>query len=172
MSGHQNSHPRKPSCGCEHGHDESPLPQGVLVTTSGILTGAGLVLGWMDTGPAWLQTAIFAVATLAGGLLVFPAAWKALLARRLDMNVLMTVAVAGAWIIGDPVFAGTVNQEGSLTVRVIMRREIPPARASSSSSARRRNKSHRPSVGWIASPLSIHLRFSWPRFSSPSSPRC
>jgi Zn2+/Cd2+-exporting ATPase len=97
MSGRQNSHLRKQSCGC--GHDESPLPQGVLVTTSGILTGAGLILSWMDAGPAWLQTAIFAIATLAGGLLVFPAAWKALLARRLDMNVLMTVAVAGAWII-------------------------------------------------------------------------
>jgi Cd2+/Zn2+-exporting ATPase len=55
----------------------------------------------MDIGPDWLQTAAFAIATLAGGLLVFPAAWKALLAKRLDMNVLMTVAVAGAWIIGE-----------------------------------------------------------------------
>jgi Cd2+/Zn2+-exporting ATPase len=87
--------------GCEHGHDDSPLPQGVLVSASGILTGVGLVLGWMDIGPAWLGTVIFALATLAGGMLVFPAAWKALLARRLDMNVLMTVAVAGAWIIGE-----------------------------------------------------------------------
>ena len=72
-----------------------------LVAISGILTGAGLVLGWLEIGPAWLQTAAFAIATLAGGLLVFPAAWKALLAKRLDMNVLMTVAVAGAWIIGE-----------------------------------------------------------------------
>ena len=89
------------SCGCEHGHDESPLPQGVLVGISGILTGAGLGIGWMDIGPGWLETLVFAIATLAGGLLVFPAAWKALLARRLDMNVLMTVAVAGAWLIGE-----------------------------------------------------------------------
>ena len=92
---------QKSSCGCEHGHDESPLPQSALVATSGILTGAGLVLGWMDIGPDWLQTIAFAIATLAGGLLVFPAAWKALMAKRLDMNVLMTVAVAGAWIIGE-----------------------------------------------------------------------
>jgi Cd2+/Zn2+-exporting ATPase len=42
--------------GCEHGHDDSPLPQGVLVSASGILTGAGLVLGWMNIGPAWLGT--------------------------------------------------------------------------------------------------------------------
>jgi Cd2+/Zn2+-exporting ATPase len=98
---HHESKNEAPSCGCEHGHDESPLPQSVLVATSGILTGAGLVLGWMDIGPDWLQTFAFAIATLAGGLLVFPAAWKALLAKRLDMNVLMTVAVAGAWIIGE-----------------------------------------------------------------------
>ena len=102
MSNPQELGAKKPSCsGCEHAHDESPLPQGVLVAAAGILTGIGLVLGWMDMGPGWLQTAAFAVATLAGGLLVFPAAWKALLKWKLDMNVLMTVAVAGAWIIGE-----------------------------------------------------------------------
>jgi Cd2+/Zn2+-exporting ATPase len=91
----------KSHSGCEHGHDESALPQTWLVAASGILTAVGLVLGWTDFGPLWLQTVAFAIATLAGGMLVFPAAWKALLARRLDMNVLMTVAVAGAWIIGE-----------------------------------------------------------------------
>jgi Cd2+/Zn2+-exporting ATPase len=92
---------KKSSCGCEHGHDESSLPQGVLVAVSGILLGVGLALGWLKIGPDWLKTIAFAVATLSGGMLVFPAAWKALLAKRLDMNVLMTVAVAGAWIIGE-----------------------------------------------------------------------
>ena len=102
MSNTQEPATEKPSCsGCEHGHDESPLPQGVLVAAAGILTGIGLVLGWMEMGLGWLQTAAFAAATLAGGLLVFPAAWKALLKWKLDMNVLMTVAVAGAWIIGE-----------------------------------------------------------------------
>ena len=101
MSDHHASKTAAPSCGCEHGHDESPLSQGVLVAISGILSGAGLVIGWMTIGPTWLETLAFAIATLAGGLLVFPAAWKALLAKRLDMNVLMTVAVAGAWIIGE-----------------------------------------------------------------------
>ena len=88
--------------GCDHcGHDDSPFPQALLVTISGALTSIGLVIGWMKIGPAWLGMGIFAIATLAGGMLVFPAAWKALLAKRLDMNVLMTVAVAGAWIIGE-----------------------------------------------------------------------
>lgn len=95
------SHPNE-SSSCDHcGHDESPLPQGLLVTISGVLTTIGLVLGWMKIGPDWLGMGAFAVATLAGGLLVFPAAWKALLKWKLDMNVLMTVAVVGAWIIGE-----------------------------------------------------------------------
>jgi Cd2+/Zn2+-exporting ATPase len=94
------SHPNE-SSSCGHcGHDDSPLPQGLLVTISGVLTTIGLVLGWMKIGPDWLGMGAFAVATLAGGLLVFPAAWKALLKWKLDMNVLMTVAVVGAWIIG------------------------------------------------------------------------
>jgi Cd2+/Zn2+-exporting ATPase len=87
---------------CDHcGHDDSPFLQGLLVTISGVLTTIGLVLGWMKIGPAWLSMAAFAIATLAGGMLVFPSAWKALLAKRLDMNVLMTIAVVGAWIIGE-----------------------------------------------------------------------
>jgi Cd2+/Zn2+-exporting ATPase len=92
---------KKSSCGCEHGHDESSLPQGVLVAVSGILLGVGLALGWLKIGPDWLKTVVFAVSTLSGGMLVFPAAWNALLGKRLDMNVLMTVAVTGAWIIGE-----------------------------------------------------------------------
>jgi Cd2+/Zn2+-exporting ATPase len=60
MTDHHPSKTSAPSCGCEHGHQESPLPQGILVTTSGILTGAGLILGWMEIGPGWLQTAAVA----------------------------------------------------------------------------------------------------------------
>ena len=96
------------SCGCEHGHDESSLPRGFLVSAAGILLGAGLAVGWMAIGPDWLKTTAFALATLSGGLLVFPSGWKALLARRLDMNVLMTVAVAGAWLIGEHAEAAAV----------------------------------------------------------------
>jgi len=84
------------------------LPKEALVAAAGILTGVGLVLGWTHVGPSWLGNAAFAAATLAGGLLVFPAAWKALMKLKLDMNVLMTVAVAGAWILGDPAEAASV----------------------------------------------------------------
>lgn len=87
--------------GCEHSHAETSLPQSVLVAVCGTLTGIGLFIKWMHAGPGWLAMLVFGIATLAGGLLVFPAAFRALLGRRLDMNVLMTVAVSGAWMIGE-----------------------------------------------------------------------
>ena len=90
------------SCGsCEHGHDDTALPRNALVIASGALLGAGMLLQWLKLGPPLLHTSCYALATLAGGLLVFPAAFKALKKARLDMNVLMTVAVTGAWLVGE-----------------------------------------------------------------------
>ncbi len=60
-----------------------------------------MLLQWLKLGPPLLHTSCYALATLAGGLLVFPAAFKALQKARLDMNVLMTVAVTGAWLVGE-----------------------------------------------------------------------
>jgi Cd2+/Zn2+-exporting ATPase len=93
---------------CEHSHEGSVLPQGTLVMAAGVLTGAGLLLGWFLPHPGWLAATAFAAATLAGGLLVFPAAWGALKKRRLDINVLMAVAVTGAWWIGEGAEAASV----------------------------------------------------------------
>ena len=84
------------------------MPQGTLVITSGLLTGIGLVLHWLHLDPEWMSIAAFAGATLAGGLLVFPAAWGAIKKLRLDINVLMAVAVTGAWIIGQGAEAASV----------------------------------------------------------------
>ena len=86
---------------CEHGHDDTPLPRNALVIASGTLLTLGLLLQWLKIGPPWLATICFAAATLAGGLLVVPAAFAALKKLRLDMNVLMTVAVTGAWLVGE-----------------------------------------------------------------------
>ena len=100
---------KKSGCSsCEHCHAESSLPQGALVAASGILTGIGLLVQWLHLGPEWLATTAFAAATLAGGLLVFPAAWGAAKKLRLDINVLMAVAVSGAWIIGEGAEAASV----------------------------------------------------------------
>lgn len=92
----------KSSCSsCEHGHDETTLPRNALVIASGALLSLGLGLSWINVGPPLLHNICFALSTLTGGLLVVPAAFGALKKLRLDMNVLMTVAVAGAWIIGE-----------------------------------------------------------------------
>ncbi len=113
MEYHEHDHHREPvkksGCSsCEHCHEESPLPQEALVAASGILTGVGLLLHWLYPAPAWLALSAFAAATLAGGLLVFPAAWGALKKLRLDINVLMAVAVTGAWLIGEGAEAASV----------------------------------------------------------------
>ena len=113
MEHHEHDHTPQPvkksGCSsCEHCHEESALPQGPLVIASGVFTGIGLVLHGFHFGPERLATVAFAAATLAGGLLVFPAAWGALKKFRLDINVLMAVAVTGAWLIGEGAEAASV----------------------------------------------------------------
>jgi Cd2+/Zn2+-exporting ATPase len=73
----------------------------IAVGVSGLLTGLGLIVQWTHAGPAALQIAAFAAAIIAGGWFIFPKALAA--ARRFtpDMNLLMTIAVAGAAIIGE-----------------------------------------------------------------------
>ncbi|MES2597047.1 MAG: heavy metal translocating P-type ATPase [Verrucomicrobiota bacterium] len=95
---HSDAHSRG---SCEHGHDDTSLPRNALVITSGTLLTLGILLHWLGIRPDIIATICFALSTLAGGLLVAPAAWGALKKLRLDMNVLMTVAVTGAWIIGE-----------------------------------------------------------------------
>lgn len=89
------------SSGCGHAESSGGLPRPWLVGFSGLATGVGLLLEWLQLAPGWVVAAVYAAATIAGGLLVFPAAWRAVRNKRLDMNVLMTVAVAGAWVIGE-----------------------------------------------------------------------
>jgi Cd2+/Zn2+-exporting ATPase len=73
----------------------------ISVGVSGALTGLGLILEWADLGPAALRIPIFASAISAGGWFIFPKALAAARRVMLDMNVLMTVAVVGAMIIGE-----------------------------------------------------------------------
>ena len=109
MSTEPNNSTNPKSCSsCDHDHEDSSLPQGLLVISSGILTAFGLLFHWTHSGPAWLPTALFGLAILAGGALVLPPAWRALQKRRLDINVLMAVAVTGAWIIGEYAEAASV----------------------------------------------------------------
>lgn len=73
----------------------------ISVALSGVFTGVGLLLQWLRVEPDLLRFGAFGVAILAGGWFIAPKALGALRRRSLDMNVLMTVAVAGALAIGQ-----------------------------------------------------------------------
>jgi len=94
----------------------------VLTATSGLLTAAGFVLHASLTGSIaaalgvegsdhQLSLAVkllYGLGALTGGWFVFPKAWLALRRLRPDMNLLMTIAVLGAVIIGEWFEASTV----------------------------------------------------------------
>ncbi len=105
--GDERGHSHSDGGGCGH-HEGGFIPAGGLVALSGFMTGIGLFLAWWTSAPAWPATTAYALATLAGGLLVAPPAWRSLQRRRLDINVLMVVAVAGAWVIGEGAEAASV----------------------------------------------------------------
>jgi Cd2+/Zn2+-exporting ATPase len=93
------------------GHDHSAgvsRRQVVLLSVSAAAIGAGFLFKWMLPDSIGLANALFAVATLTAGALVLPHALVSLRRLRLDMNVLMTVAVAGAWLIGEGAEAAAV----------------------------------------------------------------
>ena len=80
----------------------------ISVVVSGIFTGLGLLLAYTPAGAALgergfpiLQKILFGLAIVSGGWFIAPKALGALRRRSLDMNVLLTVAVAGAMAIGE-----------------------------------------------------------------------
>ncbi len=73
----------------------------ISVGLSAALTGLGLCAQWTTLGPEWLAVALFVGAIIAGGWFIFPKAVGAVRRLAPDMNLLMTVAVIGAAIIGE-----------------------------------------------------------------------
>jgi Zn2+/Cd2+-exporting ATPase len=73
--------------------------QGVIAGISGLLLLVGVAFDQFDSAPIAAR-AILLASILIGGWGIFSKALKALRARVLDMNVLMTVAVVGAVLIG------------------------------------------------------------------------
>lgn len=72
----------------------------VMTISSGLALGLALLS--QALGAARPITLVFlGVATIAGGWFVVPRGLKAAFNRALDMNFLMSVAAAGAWIIGE-----------------------------------------------------------------------
>ena len=73
----------------------------IAVGTSGALTGFGLIVHSLELGPEWPHVALFVGAIVSGGWFIFPKAVAAVRRLSPDMNVLMTVAVIGAAMIGE-----------------------------------------------------------------------
>jgi Cd2+/Zn2+-exporting ATPase len=75
-----------------HGH-------AATLGASGVMIAAGYGAEW--AGATGLATAAFVLAVLAGGVVTARRAWASLRVLRLDMNVLMSLAVVGALVLGD-----------------------------------------------------------------------
>lgn len=86
---------------CGHDDNESRLPRPLLVSLSGAFLTIALILGWLKLGSESVQTGLYILSSLAGGALILPAAFSSLRHGRFDMNVLMVVAVSGAWFINE-----------------------------------------------------------------------
>ncbi|MHB8051468.1 MAG: P-type ATPase, partial [Coriobacteriia bacterium] len=71
----------------------------VSVGISAVLLVLGWLLGWLGADTAGM--AVHALAIIVGGSLVWRRAVVSLMARSLDMNVLMTLAVTGAAALGE-----------------------------------------------------------------------
>ena len=81
--------------------DRSRRNRSLLVAASGIFLALGLLAEWFTALPVlWLRV-LYLGAITSSGAIVFPKAWQAAKVLRFDMNVLMTVAVAGALVIGE-----------------------------------------------------------------------
>lgn len=79
----------------------------LLVVVSGIMTSLGLLTEYFNQNEI-LTFLLCLSGVLSGGVLVFPKAWRALKSLSLDMNVLMSVAVIGAFGIRQWAEAATV----------------------------------------------------------------
>jgi len=73
----------------------------LLVSLSGLLLLIGLGLEWFFSFPKNWLLILYLLSTLAGGVLIFPKAVRSLRQFSLDMNILMTIAVIGAFIIKE-----------------------------------------------------------------------
>ena len=80
------------------------------VIVSGGFTGTGLLTAWLiNPSPDLLIQIIYGIAIISGAWFIAPKAFRTIKQKRFDMNVLMTVAVIGAIIIGEWAEAAAVT---------------------------------------------------------------
>lgn len=100
--GHDHDH-----AGCNHENSDSRAVT-VSLAVSGVLVGVGLLLHWLQIGPALLATGVFVAAIVVGGWMLLPGAWAAVRGMRPNISSLMVIAVVGASVIGEWAEAATV----------------------------------------------------------------
>ncbi len=83
-----------------------------LTVMAGLGTAVGLALGWLPViafhNTPWPSAIAYSIAIAAAWWHIAPKAWRAARRLRLDMNVLMTIAVVGAIGLGEWFEASTV----------------------------------------------------------------
>jgi Cd2+/Zn2+-exporting ATPase len=72
-----------------------------LIGASGILLSLGLVLDWLVLSNSVVVNSSYGISSLLAGIIIFPKAWRSIKDFHLDMNVLMTTAVIGAFLIHE-----------------------------------------------------------------------
>lgn len=72
-----------------------------LIGASGILLTLGLLLDWFQYSSPTFINSSYGLSAILAGIIIFPKAWRSIKEFRLDMNVLMTVAVLGAFFIKE-----------------------------------------------------------------------
>ncbi|MCL1879347.1 MAG: heavy metal translocating P-type ATPase [Actinomycetia bacterium] len=106
--GHEHGHD---SCGCSHNHDheaEGNTRTWLIVSGIGALGGALLhFIGGNDL-MVWASAALSILGTLAGLVILAPEIVESVRSRRVDINILMAVAVLGAVCLGQFAEAGAV----------------------------------------------------------------
>ena len=73
----------------------------IAVAISGVFAGAGLLMQWQNVAAPYGRIVAFAIGIIAGGWFILPKALRSVRQLSMDMNVLMTVAVIGAALIGE-----------------------------------------------------------------------
>ena len=71
-----------------------------LIVFSGTTLSIGLIFDYLEA-PAYIGILLFALSMLAASIIILPKAFRSIMSFRLDMNVLMTVAVVGAILIKE-----------------------------------------------------------------------